>query len=217
MRKKINSYIYRFKMPHLFRDDLEKIEDTIKELNPREYRLESNNFEYEKIEELPKNDAILNEFYIRTYSPYITINFKQDDANIYASCDDIKTVGAIKKTIDIVSARERKNLYRFLKSLFLVEILCVASASLILIKNEIEFSINRALIMCIFLIIAASLIFLPRKYFQHQFSIIEFSYKKNKFSFLKRNKEQIMLAFISAIIGAVVTCILQLILVSGIH
>ena len=70
--------------------------------------------------------------------------------------------------------------------------------------------------MCIFLIIAASLIFLQRKYFQHQFSIIEFSYKKINL-FFKRNKEQIMLAFISAIIGAVVTCILQLILVSGIH
>jgi hypothetical protein len=56
MKKSLGTYITRtFKMPHLYRDDLEKIDAIIaKDIDPKRYGIAYAGLEYDGIDEVPK-------------------------------------------------------------------------------------------------------------------------------------------------------------------
>ena len=84
MKKKSQSFSQDFKMPYLFREDLESIENILKELSPQERTFETKDFEYKTIQEIPE-DIIVTHFHIQTYNPYINLEFSENNARIYAS------------------------------------------------------------------------------------------------------------------------------------
>src|ERR1035437_9492197 len=96
MKKKTQSFNQAFKMPHLYREDLEEVEAVIKIISPRSYKLETKDFEYTSIQDIPKDTLAVSNFHIQTFDPYISIDFENFSSRVYSSDDDdIKTLGAI--------------------------------------------------------------------------------------------------------------------------
>lgn len=197
-------------MPHLFRGDLENIEKIIKEdLKPREYKLETRDFEYKDIEEINKDSDITNEFYIQTHSPYIHINFYKYSAEIYSGDDDIKMVGVIKKVTEIIEKRERRCLWFIFRAAdVFAPIIIIVSLSLVFViiqKKKFE-----DIWYLILIFISSIMWYIFDFYFSFWgFSKIEFVYKKNRPSFLNKNRDQIILLVIGAVLGALVMIFFQ--------
>ncbi len=211
MKRKKQQFNENFKMPHLFREDIENIEKIIKEeLNSNDYKLESEFFEYQKVEEIPSDENSLNQFIIRTYSPYILINFTKNNASIYTEDDDIKTTGAVKKIIDLIHKRERKFLWYSSKigQIFISVMLTLSILSLFLkylFNSEWEYAIIIIILSIIWFVI---ILFVG----EYKFSVIEFTHKRNRSNFFHRNKDKIGLIVISAMLTLFVGLIVNLIL-----
>jgi|SRR3989344_1813632 len=189
MKKKVLPLNQDLKMPHMFREDLENIEEIItKELSPREYKLESESFEYTSIKEISGDTGSTNHFYIKTYSPYISIDFSKSYARVYTDEDDLKTIGAFKKILAIISKRERKTLWIFSKlANYLAPSLLTFT---VILPRSAQISQNMSLFLVSTSLLMVWIIFGfwtdIKKY-----SIIEFVNRKNKSNFFYRNKDQI--------------------------
>lgn len=214
MKKKSQSINQSFKMPHLFRDDLEDLENILKEVSPDNYKLETQNFEYKEVKEIPENLNATSKFNIQTYSPYINIDFNHFSARLYAGEDNIKTVGAVKKLIDVISKRERKILYWSSQlSIWIAPILAVFPIQILLqillktTKEERKLSFHNIWLPSVILLFAIAVIWWIVGYNSSlkKFSIIEFTSVKNRLTFLQRNKDQIILITFGALLGALVT------------
>lgn len=200
-------------MPHLFREDLEGIEEVIKkELNPNGYKLDLGSFEYQEIKEIPEDTNSTNEFYIHTSSPYIRIDFNKSSARIYAGDDDIKTVGVIKKLTDIISKRERVFLWYlsnsanfFAPALFFGSILLLAST----VHKEVKPSVVWYVVVFTASLLSGLWGVIGFRGILKKFSLIEFFYRKNKPNFFFRNKDQIMVGIIIAVISVLGTIFIQ--------
>ena len=116
--KKINQlFSKKFKMPRLFRDDLIAMEEIIKdELKPREYKLETKEYEYENVELIPKDTKDTTALTIRTYLPNITIYLSGSNAEIRTyDKPDLATLGVITKISNMIEKRERLVLFWFIR------------------------------------------------------------------------------------------------------
>src|SRR3989344_2626885 len=200
MKKKKQNFNENLKMPHLFREDLENIEKIIKEeLKPNDYKLESESCEYQEVNEILNNENSLNQFLIQTHLPDITINFTKKNASVYADDDDIKTTGAIKKIIDVLHRRERKFLWYSSKfgQIFAFTILAFSVLSFFPVSFfnlEWEYGTIIAILSTIWI----ATILLVEEY---KFSVIEFTHKKRRSNFFSRNKDQIGVNIIVAILS----------------
>lgn len=210
MKKKeiYSSHTLNFKMPHLFREDLELLEKIIKkELKPEEYKLETEEFEYQELKEISEDTEPMNKFHIQTDSPYISIDFSNYDARLYADSDDLKTIGALKKIEEIISRRERKTLWR-ISNLSMWSIVLIYLLQLLPIMfPKIGFKLFFILLLT-FIIMVILWLFIGFRSLNN-FSLIEFAYSKSKSNFFTRNKDQIILIIFGAIIGSLVTIIFQ--------
>ncbi|OGS34895.1 MAG: hypothetical protein A2474_07905 [Elusimicrobia bacterium RIFOXYC2_FULL_34_12] len=209
MKKMNQSFSQNFKMPHLFREDLEKIEDVIKELSPHRYGFEIKDFEYETIQEIPEDTETLNNFKIQTYDPYISLNLNNFSASIYSNSNDIKVIGAIKKIIDIILVRERKFRWFLAKKswLLLVAFEIIYAVIIILLCSVRKIIFLNAIFPLLFIAFIWSIISWNLSI--RNFSITEFIYQKNKSNFFKKNKDQIILMVFAAIIGSLATIFFQ--------
>lgn len=212
MKKKTQSTSEDFKMPHLFREDLEEIENILKEISPREYKLESQNFEYTNIKEIPKDLDAINEFHIQAYPPYISIDFNTNGARIYAGDDDIKTMGGIKKIADIISKRERKHLWHLSRlANWFAPILIWIPVYLVMFVDEETVKPNKILIFSSVLLSLIGIIWfiVGFRLKLYNFSLIEFTYKKEKLNFFMRNRDRIIVGIIIAIVSVLLTLLFQ--------
>lgn len=173
-------------MPHLFREDLEELEDIIKELSPGEYKLETKDFEYGAVQEIAKDTKRVNDFRIEVYDPYISLDFNEYSAYIYSSSDEIKIVGAIKKIVDVLSKRERKIRW-FLSNLAtrLASIFIGTSFTLLIFLEKGTIKSSQILILALIFMVLFSVIWLvvSHRISFHSFSVVEFRYKKDKLNF----------------------------------
>jgi len=201
-----------FKMPHLFREDLEKLEAIIKELSPREYRFETKDFECKVIQEIPQDAERLNDFHIQTHNPYISLDFNKNSAYIYSSDNTIKIMGAIKKIIDVVAKRERKFLW-YLSNLatWLAPIFLWTPLYLTMFLEKETIKPNKILILASISIALLAFIWWIAGYriSLHNFSVVEFRYRKDKLNFLTRNKDQIIIGVIVTIFTVLATLLFQ--------
>lgn len=208
MKKRPQNFSQDFKMPHLFREDLEDIENIIKDLSPREFKFETKDFEYNSIQEISKDFMVVNDFHVQTQSPYISIDFRGSSARIYSGDDDIKTIGVVKKIADIISKRERVFLWYLSNSapfivpaLFFSFILLLAST----VHKEVKPSVVWYIIVSTAFLLSGLWGVIGIRSTLKNFSLIEFVYRKNKPSFFLRNKDQIIVGIIVAIISVVAT------------
>jgi len=217
MKEKAKRIEHKFKMPHLFLDDLETIENTIKKEFPQsKYKLETEELEFENLSEIPKNLSMTRNFYISVRNDSdLNVYFNQCCADISATYyDDAKTFGLFNKIVEIISKRERKLLYWWLELVpFVVGLLSISTVigfDLLVHKNKKYATFAWLAIAIVFL----AFIELPVGNYieRRKFSIIEFVYKKEKPNFFKRNKDSIIIAIISAIFGSLFTLIAQFII-----
>ena len=202
MEKKTQSFRQDFKMPHLFREDLETIETIIKDLPAQKFKFETIDFEYETVQEISRDTETVNDFRIDVRDPDIQLNFTNSSAEIYASNDDIKTRGIVGKIIDIISKRERKYLWYFWKLTDWLPLVFIFSTLLLLLQN-----LRLFFLFFFFVVSIACVIAVYRSL--HSFSIIEFDYKKNRVNYFVRNKDQIILLLIGTVFGVVVSKIVE--------
>lgn len=212
MKKKSKNYSQNFKMPHLFREDLEEIENVLKELTIREYKVETKDFEYKTVQEIPISNDPVNDFHIHAYDPYISLDLNNFSARIYASDDDIKTIGIVKKITDIISKRERKSLW-YLSNLstWLAPIFFIVPPQIWAKLDEKKIQPNKIWLVILAIVFVLSVIWWTIGYLASlkKYSLIEFTYKKNKTNFLTRNKDQIVVGIIVAIISIITTLLFQ--------
>lgn len=212
MKTKVPISNHYFKRPHLFFDDLQKIEDIFISLNPKDYKLETETYEWTKVSEIP-HDTIFDSLKMQIYPPYLVLSISRGSASLYVSEDNLNAIGAFKKIIEIVSERERKfwlplNIFAFvLSSTLLIFLLRLASF-------QIELS---DLILTIFLyfILYSSLGIWYLIYSKGNHPTIDFISKKEKGNFLIKNKDQIIIVSISAFLGAILYAITEIILKSS--
>ncbi|MBU1130990.1 hypothetical protein KJ840_02555 [Patescibacteria group bacterium] len=212
MKKKIQPFSRDLKMPRLYRDDLESIEKIIKDkLKPREYKLETKDFEYDELGTIPKNNTPITDFHIQTHSPYISIDFNRFSAQIYAGDDDLNTTGALFKINDILSKKERKVLFWSQKiAVWLAPILFIAPIQALTEIGEIKsvkhwVALGMAFIAAIWWIVSfhSSM---------HRFSVITLVSFEEKPGFIRRNKDQIIIGFVVGIPVAIVSFLFGLLL-----
>lgn len=213
MKKRIQTYTQKLKMPHLFREDLENIEEIIKkELNPSEYKLDLGSLEYQEIKEIPEDTNLTNEFYINTSSPYIRIDFNKYSARVFSGDDDVKTVGAVKKITDVILKNERRFLWYFSQlSQWLAPIILYIFSALFYIPFDREAKLSKTWLITEIFIILFLVIWWIAGYKNNlkKFSVIEFAYRKNKSNFFIRNKDQIIVGIIVAIVTVLLTLFFQ--------
>lgn len=192
-------------MPCLYREDLEAIEMIIKdELKPREYKFETKDYEFDNIGTIPKDIESSVDFHIQTYNPYISIDFNRFSASVYANDDDLNTIGALTKIIEILSKKERKLLYWSQKFAWVAPMLLIVPISTLgKIKSTspwflLGFSIPAVILWIVSFYLSV-----------YKFSRINFTSYKDSPSFLKRNRDQIILLIIGAIIGGIITVLLR--------
>ncbi len=199
-------------MPHIYREDLEKIENLIlNELKPREYKIETNEYEYEKVEQLQKDLGTAVDLHVQTYTPYLSIDFNKNSARVYSGDDDLKTMGAFDQIFSILSKKERRVLYYLSKvSVWVAPILFFAPIRALAEIDKVD---NPKLWVVLGVVLVSALWWVIGFYSSlYKFSIIDFTYLKEKPNFIVRNKDQIILVVIGAIIGAIATIVFNKIL-----
>lgn len=196
MKKKQSNYIKDFKMPRLFRDDLENIDAIMKdELQPSQYKIDFGDFEYEGINEISREIPPVNDFHITSYDPYVKIDLSRASAKIYADDDGLKTRGAVEKIVEIIQNRQRR--YRWFFSLPGMSGLPMGLFIFALMFGQLGGWI-------IFLIFGVTIGLTLIIFYQSlkKFSTIEFVDRNQRPNFFARKKDDLLLIIISAGIGS---------------
>ncbi len=209
MKKKSQKLSRKFKMPRLFRDDLVEIEDIIKnDLKPSKYTLETKEYEYETVESIPKDTTDTTELTIQTFLPSIYVDLSHSIAEIYTfESQNLITVGALTKISNVIEKRERPILLWFIRVstpiifLLFVMLLNLISYKDVLSTTEKSISITITLLCLPYLAIVHYIRF-------YRYSIVSFVFQNDRQNFIQRNKDQIILVVISAILGGIVTSII---------
>jgi len=212
MKKKVQNFDKELKMPHLLRDDLENIEAIIKELSPSDCKIETEEYEYSSIQEIPSDLKAVNEFNLRIYSPYLSLNLYKSGAFISSDSGDFKLMGAVKKIMDIISKRERKYLWYFSSlSSWMAPILFVIPFYLIVYLDEEIIKSNKGLFLSTFFVSLLAIIWWISGFIfsLKRFSLIEFVYRKNKSNFFIRNKDQIIVNILVVVFTVLLTLFVQ--------
>ena len=186
-----------FKMPHLFREDIEGIEEIIKSLSPKDYSIETREFKYGSINDIPDSTKNTSCFRIIMDKPNIFLYLDRWAANLSSNEGDLKVFGAVSKIAEIIAKRERKVLYYSQILFFLVFILILLFPTRLFVHDnirllEINYTSAFVGVICLALIFKQNL---------KNFSIVEFKGKKDRPNFLSRKKDDIIMLFIGAIIG----------------
>lgn len=194
-------------MPHLYLDDLTNIEGIILDLKARDYRLLTDKYEFQNVKDIPKGTSSSGKLTITCYDPYISIDLSSISARIYTSAETLKAKGAYAEIIKIIKNRERRVLFYLVKSspVTLAIVLFISLIALMLTLAGKYHHDNIALLGACGIIL--SLIFFRITYLLDvkRFSLIEFQNKDFRSSFIKRNKDAIVVGIIVAIITAMFT------------
>lgn len=181
----------RLKMPQLYREDLESIEQVINELSPKDYRLEVADYKYDKLKSIPEDTETTTEFRIVTND--IDIYFSKNNASISVDKDDLKTTGAKDKIITIISRTERKLLY-FVDKLATIFVL---PFWFFIWLEKIQIALVRLALLWFLTFIAIWCVYIANK----KFSTINFFYKKDSpLGFFRKITDEIISAVIAGVI-----------------
>ena len=206
MKKESFVYSKEYKWPHLFLEDLEKIEKVIlNEAKANSYSLNLHNCKYDSANEIKDDFRESSELYIYSYSPYIRVSFSGVSASLNVSDDNISALAVGKRISDIIKKRERK-LFKYV--IYLFNLLAIALYTGILIipsrlipdyNKYIKLSVLLAcLLFPLAIVLAAVFIRI------NHFSKIEFVYNKDKQTFWRTNRDKIIVSVVTGLFGTVI-------------
>ncbi len=212
MERKIKPFKKEFIMPSLFLDDLAIIEEIIlTELKPSEYKVETENYVYKNISSFKEKPTIaelkISAYGSNRFTPQLRINFGESSATIEAGDDDLKTIGAITKIADIITKRERKLLFFFIKISILLALIPIILLVIVL-PPETDIGPIKLSLALVCALLASFLIswisYKLRFNYYSQVKLVNSSEKKN---FFVRKKDRLLEIIISAVVGSLLTII----------
>jgi hypothetical protein len=207
--KKLDTTIrIKFKMPSLYREDLEEIESTIKAIpNQSGLKIRTGNFEYDQFSEIADEDRSVKEVVISSNEPYINLSLNKASAEIYGSGKDAAQItGVVKLIADIVKKRERKirwansqispSFYSFILTSALLSALSPIKA-----KWFDRLTHQQLIILIVFTLILIVTGLRDSFFF---YSSANFTFRSKKVNWLTRNKDQILVSLINTIVSGVI-------------
>ena len=215
MKKKEKSHKVELPQVKLFLEDLEAIEDVFNK-DCDKYKIETEDYEYNTIEELKKNErGKLDSIRIFSSKPLIEFSLQKKSAEIFCGKDDTISIGISSKIEKIIGKRvATSKLFSSQKipqAIFLM-IISISLTLFLLYKIIPDFKkisdnyFNEESYFNILNILAVALVILAffQKYVsERKHSKIYLEYKSHHKNFLTRNKDQIILSIISALLGAI--------------
>lgn len=197
MREKTNKHFDKFPAATLYLDDLKEIAAAVS-LVSESFMITCGNMELDSVDEIDElanrqSKSQFNSIYIKSYSPYISIDLPHSGASAYVSEDSPELRGIIHKIEEIISQGTRK----YFDPLHAAPaVILFFGAFINLFRSEyVTASIYLGLVF--FSIFAAAII-------QMKHRLIIHTYERNKkSSFFIRKKDEIILVIISGLFGAV--------------
>jgi hypothetical protein len=207
MKKKGQVLTLDFRMPHLYRDDLMEIERVLKgDLKAREYKIETSDYEYTAVDQIPQEHEAVTSLRVIAYSPYITLTLDGSSASLYCSdSNDLPAAGAARRIESIVRKRERR--WRSLLSGFWFGIVgSIASGIAVwLLLNSISNGQGQSFyIAAFFLVVGLNATWAVTGYRAtiRSFSKVEFIERRVRRSFWQRKKDDILADLLKVLTGA---------------
>lgn len=187
----------------LYIEDLEEIEEIYKN-NFEDYKIiaESkkleDDFEFASIKEFAedfnkKGIAKLNNLSFGAYNPHISIEFKNTDAIIYSSDNDVKSIGITNKLKNIVDKRPK--FYKYFDSIYLYFLILLLLLLANILPEPIDIVVK--VLLTLFFIIWS---FWRYNLLTKNYSVIYLKRRNLQKSFLLENKNKIALALIVSLI-----------------
>ncbi len=193
-------------MPLLYLDDVINIERVFNESNPKNFKIITDEYEFDSTSEIKSENKQLKQLEIRSFSPFVTLSLDKDSA--YLSCldDDINTVGLVSKINSLMSTYQQKRQWFII---MVTPIICpvimyifLMAIVYILKKQSTTYFL---VIPFIVTFISSTILYIMNLKKSPQFSVIKLTYRNQESNFFSRNKDQVVLSIISALIGSIFT------------
>jgi len=205
MRKVKESISRRFKPANLYVDDVLRIVEIFKEISS-EVELVAEGYAFEDVSELkeiPKD--YIHKLEITIKRPYISLGFDEDNLGMYVAEDTPENRGIIDMVSEYINSKGSfwfiVTRSRIVWVLLFILILIFLNCSTWLLGEEAL--ITRISLFGISLIFTALLWIVDRN-IDKRYNVIFLTNRREKASFLRRNKDRIILAAISILIGAII-------------
>jgi len=205
MKKIKRGYIEDFKPVILYLDDLEEIVEILKEL-PNKVRILADDYELDSLDELQKiNRDRLDMLIIKVVgpeasSPYISLNFLPNDILFEVDEDTAAKRGIVEKIKEFLKGRRRKLFW-----LTGNHLLAGATTGM----SIWFFMPGKILLGCAVLSLGLIWSWWSFKLRDKKWSVIHLKRRSDSPSFWKRNKDEIAIVVITAIISIVFTSIIN--------
>jgi hypothetical protein len=199
--KKVNKSISKEYLPiKIYIDDIEQIVAIFDE-NKLKYTIETEQYKYDSLSELidSAQEKKIKSLEIKTYQPYITVEFQKMWAKLYVSSDETFTTGIFHKIDTIIN--KSKRLMPFIYSYYFVWIMNIVIA--------IEGILNKSgklfpeyidtTISTVWLFWLARILYI--RMVTH--SSIQLIKKEHVTNFFQRKRDDLILSLLSAIVGAI--------------
>jgi hypothetical protein len=204
MKKTIGSYYSQyFRMPCLYREDLEAIEAIIREeLKPAKYHVAFEGCEYESVQDVAGDQAEVHTLVVYTQDPSLRLKFARSWAELYAGESGPALDSAIRKIGQVVAATERHWVWAFSKfSAWAAPLLgfgCVAILSELFALGTPARSLYSVLTL---LLLTAVWWVLGYRNVFYRFSCLDLRKKRPRQGMFARNRSQILFAAVGALLG----------------
>ncbi len=205
MKRRIKPLQKQLRSIHIYRDDLLELERIIKsDLKSSDFKITTEDFEYDSVESIPKDTSSTNQLSIKSYEPYIYIEFERTSAKVYISEDTLQMKGAYVDIISVLNKRESKFFHYIYKIDFLLPGVAIYTIFGFILSGTLEL---RLVFGVSFLLLSLFAYLGFRHDFSH-YSTIEFVNKSTRPNFIVRNRDQLVINTIFLILGALLGVVL---------
>lgn len=204
MERKTKSLGASLKAVILYRDDLEKIIEILK-TGSGDIKIENKEYKFNALDELGnlKKDFI-TDIELSQSIPYVSVSFTQNSVWLYASDDSPASVGIFEQIRNYILSRRRK-LAWLTENPFLGGA-CIGASTFFVIADRSLY--NLFLALSVFALGALWSWNSLRGSLKRHAVIYPLIYRKERFGFLGRKKDEIWIAIIAAFLGAFITLLL---------
>lgn len=200
--EKIKKYYSKpYPMLRLFKQDIEQLLKVFQE-NCKKVEICAEGYKLDDICEMDKikKEGIVN-FSISGMDPHLSLDLSEHSARLYLSDEDDITLRGLESKIDLILSPRKRRVLSFFGSFWMILLLPAMLGLAIASFPFREYKVQGATLI-IFIILLYVLSFkMPFK----KYSLIYWADTSLAHGFFRKNKENILIAIISAFFGAVIT------------
>ena len=207
MKKIVKSYCEIIKPVKLYLDDLTEIVEILKGAC-EEVCIQIEDVQLDDLDEISSlRKEVIFDISVRGYEPYVSVEMKPHTIHLYIQEDTPESRGLLEKVKTVLLRCRRFTLFLDNAPYIFGTLLGFSIGIFVILKERpMVFGI---LNLALFMAVVLSFKFVFNEKLKHYTTVV-LKYKIETPGFFKRNKDRILLALISASIGAIVTYILTL-------